>query len=440
MKRFFHSAAAFTALLSLAGCEGWLGAKEKPALPGKRISVLALETALKPDPRISDLAVRLPRPMVNKDWPQAGGVASHAMHHLSAKGGLGRAWEVDIGDGSDDETQLLAQPVVANGRVFTMDAKAEVRAFDVTTGDRLWRRKLESKSDQGGILGAGIGYEGGRLFATTGFAQVFALDAKSGREIWRRRLSGPMRAPPTIAGGHVFVITVSNELVALNAKDGSVLWTHVGLPEIAGLIGGASPAVAGSVVVAPFSSGELVALRIENGRQVWTESLTAVRRANTAATLAHIRGRPVIDRGRVIAISNSGRHVAIDLRTGNRIWERNIGGIHAPWVAGSFIYVMSSRGELVCLTRRSGAIRWVRTMQLFEDEKDREDPIVWAGPVVAGDRVIVAGSNREVWSVSPYTGKLLGRVKVSGPVLVPPLVADDTVYVLTENAKLIALR
>jgi outer membrane protein assembly factor BamB len=82
----------------------------------------------------------------------------------------------------------------------------------------------------------------------------------------------------------------------------------------------------------------------------------------------------------------------------------------------------------------------VRQLQRFEDEEEREDPIYWSGPVLAGDRLIVAGSNREVWSVSPYTGKLMGRIKAPGPVYIAPAVASETVFLLTEDAELVALR
>ncbi len=51
----------------------WFGANEAPPLPGYRLSVLALESAVEPDPRIADLDVRLPKPYLNKSWPQAGG-------------------------------------------------------------------------------------------------------------------------------------------------------------------------------------------------------------------------------------------------------------------------------------------------------------------------------------------------------------------------------
>ena len=65
----------------VAGCGSWFGSKEEKGLPGKRISVLSLETSLEPDPKLSDLAVRLPRPYKNRNWAQAGGTPSHAMHH-----------------------------------------------------------------------------------------------------------------------------------------------------------------------------------------------------------------------------------------------------------------------------------------------------------------------------------------------------------------------
>jgi len=249
-----------------------------------------------------------------------------------------------------------------------------------------------------------------------------------------------MRSAPTIFKGRVLVVTIANELHVLDSKDGRSLWTHLGTVESAGLLGSASPAADGSVIITSYSSGEIVALRLENGRVIWSDSLTAQRRTNPVSTLAHIRGRPVIDRGRVIASSNSGRTVAIDIRTGSRLWEQKIGTAHSAWVAGEFIYILSTNGEIVCLARKNGGIRWVRQLQRYEDEEDKEGPIFWSGPVLAGDRILVGSSHGELWSISPYSGKLLGQIDVDDPVYIPAVVAGDTVYVLTDDADLIALR
>jgi len=430
------------ALCLLGACSTWYGEDDDIPLPGERISVMTLESTLTPDPRLVDLAVRLPKPFSNTEWPQAGGVPNHAMHHLSAQGGLTEIWRANIGDGSNRNAQLITSPIVVRKRVFTMDTDGQVQALDSANGNVVWQTKLVAKNDGDNdeMTSGGIAFANGRIFVTTGFAELIVLDASNGREIWRRTLNGPMRAAPTIFKGRVFVVTIANEMHALDARDGGTLWSHVGIAETAGLLGGASPAADGSVVITAYSSGEIVALRPENGRMVWSDSLTALRRTDPVSTLAHIRGHPVIDRGRVIASSNSGRTVAIDLRTGSRLWEQGLGSTYGAWVAGEFIYLTSTNGEIVCLARRNGGIRWVRQLQHFEDEEDKENPIFWSGPVLAGDRIVVGSSHGELWSISPYTGSLLGRVDVGGAVYLPVVVAQDTVFVLTDDANLIAFR
>ena len=424
----------------IGGCGGWFGDQPAKPLSGKRISVMSLVQSLKPDPKLANVVVRLPRPNKNQNWAQAGGRPSHAMHHLSADGELRRLWESEIGAGSSNRTQLITAPVIFNGRIFTMDVKATVRALDAETGKTLWRVNIAPRNGNDKNLGGGLAVSNGRLFITTGFAEVVALNLKDGKVAWKRALNGPIRAPPTNFKGRVFVVTIANELHALNEADGQTLWTHIGIAEMTGLLGGAAPAAHDSIVIGVYSSGEIFALRIENGRVIWSDSLTAIRRSSPISALAHIRGRPVIDNGQVIVTANSGRTISIDLRTGARIWEKKVGSVNGPWVAGEFIYVLSGLGELLCLSRQTGSVRWVSQLQRYKDEKDQEGPIFWTGPILAGNRLLIAGSNKEVLSISPYSGTIIGKIKVSGSVFIPPIVANDTIYILSDNARLLALR
>ena len=103
----------------------------------------------------------------------------------------------------------------------------------------------------------------------------------------------------------------------------------------------------------------------------------------------------MIDRGRVFAVSHSGRMAAIDLRTGDRVWEQQIASSHGPWVVGDYVFVLANDNEAVCLTRKEGKVRWVRQLPRFEDEKKKSDPIFWAGPVLGGNRLIVLSSTGE---------------------------------------------
>jgi len=428
-------------LVLLPGCGSFLGRSEtdKP-LPGKRVSILAVDRGLIADRAIADLEVQLPPPYVNEGWAQAGGTAAHAMYHLQLGDTLKRQWKSDVGEGSGDDRHILAQPLVVGGTVYTMDARSLVTAFDSESGRRLWRTDVELEEEDGGYFGGGLAYADGRLFVTTGFGIIFALDAQSGEIIWQQRVTAPMRAAPTVSGGRVFATTLDNRTFALAADNGRRLWEHTGVQEIASLLGGASPAVAGSVVVVPYSSGELHALLVENGRELWSDVLTPVNRFDPVSNLAHIRGMPVIDRGLVLAVSHSGRMVAIDLRRGVRAWELEVGGVQMPWSAGDFIYLLTNESEVICVVRQSGRVRWVRSLPRFEDPEELEGPIGWFGPVLAGDRLIVTSSTGDAISISPYTGELLGHLDLPGTPTVAPVVANNTIYILTEDAALVAIR
>lgn len=424
----------------LTGACGWLGESTPPPIPGERLSVLSLDRRIEADPGLAQLAVELPRPVDNADWPQSGGYPNHVMHHLALGDAPKVAWQVNLGEEGGDDRRILSQPVVVGGTVYAMDSGRRVSALTAASGNAVWSFDIRPEGERDGGFGGGIAYADGRIFVATGWAQVIALDAASGKEIWRTGIGGPVRTAPTVSGGRVFAVTIDNQLEALSAEDGHKLWNYTAISESAGLMGGASPAVEGDAVIAAFTSGELFALRVENGRILWQDNLASVRRVDAISDLADIRGRPVIDRGTVFAVSHSGRMVAIDLRSGNRVWEQEIGSLESPWVAGDFIYVLTTDSEVVCLQRSDGRIRWVRPLPRFRDEAAREDPIFWTGPVLAGDRVVVIGSNREAFAVSPYTGELLGTIQLPDAVFAAPVVAGRTLYVVTDEAGLIALR
>ncbi len=434
-------------VLSLAACSGGVDISE-PDAPGtnpnagrERIPVLTFEQQLKADPSIAGVRVILPRPYRNASWPQSGGVPTHAVHHLALGDPLKRAWRVDIGHGSDMFTRLIMAPVVADGRIFAIDTRGRVSAYRTANGKRLWSTELRLEGEKRALaFGGGLAVAGDRLIVTTGFGFISALDVRDGGERWRYQGLVPFRGAPTVADGRVFAVTQDNEIVALDLDDGQLLWTEAGLPEDAGILGAASPAVKTDTVVAALSSGELLAMRVENGRQSWQDTLSRTRRLTPLATLADIDGDPIIDRGRVYAVGHAGRMVAIDMRSGERVWENNVASVATPWIAGDYIFVVTVDDEVAAISAADGRIRWVTRLQRFKDLKDRKGPLAWTGPVLAGDRLIVVSTHGVLLTISPYTGAILGGVELPASTVAMPVVADGTLYVLTEDADLIAFR
>ena len=438
---FLSRRAALGAPLALAGCEtidGWFSTKKKP-LPGKREPVEAERRGLRPDEGVPK--IELPAPVRNANWPQSGGNPTHAMGHLQIGDQLREAWSSSIGEGGGYRTKILAQPLVADGVVFAMDSDGEVSAFALSNGARQWRFDTKNEDADSRNIGGGLAVDKGTVYAVNGIGDLVALDAAKGTVRWRKSLDTPARSSPTVAEGRLFVTMIDDRLLALSADDGTTLWTHRGLGGGTAMLGQPAPAYSGGLVVAGFGSGEIAAMRADTGNAVWSDGLGSARLHSALTDFTAIRGAPVISGSLVYAIGMGGLAVAIDLPTGRRVWERQITGEDTPCVAGDWVFVVSVEQEMVAMNARDGRIAWVTPLPRWGNEEKRKDPFTWYGPVLAGDRLVVTGTSEEALSLSPYTGAILGRQRKSGVASpVAPVVADGTLLVVSDDARLMALR
>ncbi len=430
---------AATALaLALTGCSGsgldlggLLGEDQKP-LAGQREAINTEGGVLAPDPELLAQPNVIPAARPNASWPQAGGNASHALGNLSASRQPKLIWSVDAGTGSSDEGRLTAQPVVANGRIYVLDSQSRVSAFSTSGGQKVWSVSLKPKEEEaGGGVGGGLAYEGGRLYVTTTFGELASMDAARGSLFWRKRLEVPVRAAPTVSGGKVFVAGVNNEVQALSINDGSSLWKYQGVGEQAARAASTSAAVSGNTVVVPLTTGEILAFDTSSGLSSWGDALSGSSRFSGASVLTDIAGRPVIQDGRVYAIAHAGSMGAFDLRSGEILWSLAVSGTETPWLAGEYLYTIVNKNVLAAVPKTKGRPRW--SYRLSEGG-------TWAGPVMGNGLLIAASGDGSLVFVSAETGRPANTLSLGEPTFIAPLIAGNTIYVLTDEATLKAFR
>lgn len=428
--------------LVVAACG--LFSEEKVRLDGERLSVLDGETFLTPDYRVGEVKIELPEAETNIAWAQNGGNALHYMGHPNSADVVSEAWSTNFGEGTSKRDFVIAAPIVKHKVAFTIDANATVRAFRIDDGAEIWERRLKplNKSDKESALkGAGLAANEKKVYATTGFGSVFALDMINGKKIWRYNAELPIRIAPTVSSSYVFVQTIDNTLIALNAENGKELWKYKSTQEMTTLVGGASPAYDENhdVVVAAFSSGELRAIKASTGTPLWSVLMISRKRVNSLSSINTIKANPVIDGNVVYAAGNNNVLMAIDLRTGIPVWEREISSVNQPWLVGKYLYVLSNSADLFAIDKANGKIIWTTPIPLGNSVSEKSGVFV-SGPVLTGYRLIVATSNGYAFAVSPFSGKILGFIDLDEGVSLPPIVAYDTVLFTTNDADLTAYR
>jgi len=431
MKAFFLSSLLFgSALLLLQGC-----ATSKEPLIGQRAEILKTHSKLEKDLDAENFNVHIEDPVLNVDWSQSDYDASHKVPHLEAGDLKSMIWKTSIGSGSGSTGFLLATPLIEGDTIYTLDTEGRVTAKNIKTGKEIWTYRLKSKKTNEDCSGGGISLGEGRLFAAFSSSDVVALDTYNGSVLWHKSLPHSIRSAPTFYKGFLYLVTKNNRGICLKALTGEKIWQQEGTDHSCALLGGGKPAVQNNTAIIPYSSGELYALRRENGYPLWAESLTAMKVFSSASIVSHIKASPVIDGDMIFALSQNGRMVGINHRSGDIAWEREIRGLSTPVVHGSFIFVVTSDQQVICMVRDSGKIVWITHLPGHEDSKSN---ISYAGPLLAGNKLIVSSSEGKALFLNPSTGERIDQIMLPGSCLLPPVVANKVAYFLTENGTLAA--
>lgn len=424
------------ALLVLAACSD--GPKDK--ITGTRVAVLTPAAQLKPDETVAETTIDLPDAVENAAWPQAMGLPDGALGNMALNRKLDQKWKASIGEGASKRTKLMTRPIVAGSTAFTMDVEANVRAFALKDGEQKWSRSIAPEDADEDQFGGGLAFDGAQIYATTGYGEVVSLNAADGKINWRTDVRDVVRSAPLVYQGRVFVMTVMGQLNALNSSNGQILWTHTGISESSAILGSSTPVIAGDVIIVPYNSGELYAVRVQNGRTIWSQSLASATTRSAAPAMSDIKASPAIDGERTYAVSYSGRTAAIDIRSGNTVWDADFGGIDTPVLAGDNLFALASSNTLVTLDRASGRVHKVTELSRYEDDDSSERAVLWNGPVLAAGILWVTNNLGELAGYDAAKGDEVFRQDIAGAISLPPIVAAQTLLVLTDSGELVAYR
>ena len=430
-------ATALAMVLLVAAC-----GDGKDPLPGQRLDIRdGLITAPRGEVNQSR-PITLGAAAANADWTHPGGAADHDLGHVALGGALQPVFRTAIGEGDSRQARITADPVVAGGRIFTMDARSLVSAVG-QDGALLWQADVKPNAVyRGAASGGGLATDGKVVYVTTGYGRTHALDAATGASLWVQDMDAPGAAAPTVANNLVYVTSRDSRAWVLDAATGRVRWQINGTPSATTIDGGAGAAVSGGKVVLPFPSGEIVGAYAAGGMRLWSQIIAGARLGHAGGVGAtDITGGPVIAGGVGYAANAGGRIAAVDIESGNRLWTASEGASSGLSVIGGSVFFVNDINELLRLNAADGSVIWRQPLADYIDSgSERNTRVAHFGPVMAGGRLVIAGSDGVIRQFDPTNGASLGEVALPGGAAAKPAVAGQTLYIVTKDGALAAFR
>lgn len=432
---------ACLAVLGLSGCE-----EKEVILTGEREDLRPAEVqdaTVRLDPRANtSRPIRLAAQRNNAEWAQSFGTPEYRTAHPALSSSPRRVWSVSIGQGDSRRQRITASPVVGGGLIYTLDASALISAV-TPAGQVAWSTDLTPRTDgDEDATGGGMAYDDGVLYVSSGYGLLTALDAQSGEIRWQQKLEATGSGQPLVRNGLIYLVAGDDTGWAIETDTGRIAWQVLATPSIANVLGAPAPVVTGPLTVFAFGSGDLISTFRRGGLRRWDASVKGQSVGSVVSRYGDITGAPVLV-GKTLYIGNhSGRIAALSADSGERLWTRHFGAVDPVWPAGGSLFVLTERSQLVRMNASDGAPVWVVELPHFvkDKPKKREEAYAHYGPILAGGQVITASNDGLLRFYAPEDGTQTMQIELPGGASSAPVVAGQTLYVVSSNGQLHAFR
>jgi outer membrane protein assembly factor BamB len=303
-------------------------------------------------------------------------------------------------------------PAYDAAQAYVALRNSQLVAVSLETGQPAW--SVECPVSAAPAAGDGLVFVGGDGF-------LRALAQGDGAQRWRTPLDG------TVASVHwdtgwLIATTDRGALLAIRAADGEVLWRR----DLASGLQSA-PAPTGDRLYLSLQSGVVMALALQTGDLVWTAQLP-----KPGAGILAIGDRLFIG-------SLDNKFYCLSTKKGDVVWSWRTGAdvIGMPAIDLKRVYFVSLDNVLRALDRKSGSIRWMKSLPMRPS----------AGPLLSGTTLIAVGVSSELHAYSVAAGLPLGdlvlksaqgqEMQLAAP---PHLTADDLLIILMKGGQMQAMR
>ena len=335
---------------------------------------------------------------------------------------VSKLWSASLGKG-EEHLGVAQRPAIADGRVYAAAVEGGVSAFDLRSGQSVWRYASELPLTGGPGAGEGLVVVGSLE------GDVIALDAATGAEKWKSKVANEVLVAPAVGGGMVFVHSNDGRVTALDAGTGERRWFYSADVPALTVRGNGAMTVGPGILFVGNDNGTLTALSMTDGGVVWTTPVAQPEGRSELERMADVDGPALLDNTTLYATSYKNHTVAIDGPSGQLIWDRENGGPRGLGLSNSAVVVTDPTGKVWGLDKNTGSSLWQQDGLAYRNT---------SAPAVQGDYAVVGDLEGTIHWLRLNDGAFAARASVGGAITGQPAVADDILVVQTTDGQLAA--
>ena len=280
---------------------------------------------------------------------------------------ISTVWSKKIGQGVGEKA-LRIEPKIHGKRVISASPDGKVKSHFADSGKEIWTVDIKDifeeqnfSSELSGnldVLTGGVEANSEHIFVCSATGHLLALNQIDGSFAWKASISSESLSPPRVDNDLLVVQTIDGKVAAYDASDGSKRWEYAAKIPPLTLRGTSTPAVYEDIVIAGFSNGRIAFITRDDGLAAYERIIGVPEGVSDLEKLVDLDGKMAIENNVLYIAGYQGRLMAIDLRAGEILWEKEASSLVGVSVGFGNVYLISADGKVIAYNGTNGREVW----------------------------------------------------------------------------------
>ena len=314
--------------------------------------------------------------------------------------------------------------------IIFFDNKGSILKFN-NFSKLIWKKNFYSKKERKKKPFLFFANNSKTLIVADTIAKFYAINIATGDLLWSKNNVAPFNSQIKIYKDKFYVVDFENILRCYSINDGKEIWTFKTEKSIIKSQKKLSVVIINGKVYFSNSIGDISAVDIETGNLIWQ---TPTQTSNVYESSFFLKTSDlIVDPNAILFSNNFNEFFSLDILYGSINWKQNINSTLRPTLIDQLIFTITMEGFLVVIDNNNGNI--IRITNIFDRfNKKKRSKIKPEGFIVGNKNIYLTTSNGRLLIINILSGKTEEILKIDRERISRPFILNQNLFIIKNNA------
>ena len=376
--------------------------------------------------------INLTKPKKNIGWQMQSLNLQNFLGNLYLSGTENIFFKKKIGKNKFDLSKIMNSPLIFEDSILYSDDTGTI--FNVSINGKInWKKNLYKKLYKRVYKNLSYIIYDNTIYVADNIGFIYALSFNTGKLLWIKNHGVPLKSNIKIFNDRIYLINQDNRIICLKASDGSKIWDIRSVSSFIKSQGFLSVAISKKGnVLSINSSGDLFKVNGENGSIYWSTNISG-------SLYEHgtdfFKSTDIVIVNEDIIFSAGSSILSHKINSGRQNWQKEINSASAPIVLGSQIFFVSDNGYFIIMEKDTGEI--ISSTNILKILKNKKQKTKIVGFIMGSGKIYSVTLNGYLIVSSANSGKVESFKKIGDPIISNPIINNGSLFILTEDSRII---